>query len=243
MKFEFYEDFYYSYQVQGRGVLNSKDLLSLFEYENKDYDDLIGFALPNNRDIDCLDLGCGYGNFLYYLKSKGFKNTKGFDLDDNQIALAKSLKLNVEKKDVNDAFGNVANYGLISAFDLLEHLDKNKAVKLLLNIYNALNKNGLLILQCPCTDGFTGAHDMTNDLTHKWAATSNMLNQLLMATGFNKVIIIDLTMPPNPKRLGRKIILVLRKISRIIACVFMRLLGIKIPRVWSNSQIAVAWKF
>ncbi len=241
-KLEHYEQVYYSFQVEGRGVHNAQDLEQRFLAICKSYDELVGPLLPTDKSIKCLDLACGYGNFLYYLMKQGFPNAIGIDLDERQVALARLIQLDVRLQDVREAFDEHNNLGLVSAFDLIEHLDKNDAVSLLQQIHRSLEDGGVLVLQCPCTDGFTGAHDMTNDLTHRWSPSSNMLSQLLRSVGFSKVQIIDLSMPPFPQTFWRKAALGVRRAVRFMLGFFFKLAGINAPRVWSNSQIAVAWK-
>lgn len=131
---------------------------------------------------------------------------------------------------------------MVSAFDLIEHLDKNDAVRLLESAVIALRDDGMLIIQCPCADGFSGAHDLCNDLTHRWAPSSNMLRQLLMTVGFKRVQLIDMTLPPYPQGMQRKLMMTTRKVLRKLTVLWLRLIGVHPPRVWSNSVVAIAWK-
>lgn len=235
-----YEKFYYGFQVDGRGLRNKAQLMAEFDRRIPVYDSLLrGYLEDRGR---ALDLGCGYGNFLYYLKARGWSDIHGADLDVKQIELARSLDLDVELVDALSAVKGASDLKLISGFDLIEHLGKNEAVELILSSFAALKSGGMLIVQCPCADGFTGAHDLCNDLTHQWAPSSNALSQLLRAAGFQRVDIIDLSMPPFATGAKTKLILAARRIARSAVGPFLSLLGIKKPRVWSNSQIAVAFK-
>jgi SAM-dependent methyltransferase len=239
---EYYEQVCYSYQTVGRGVLTAPDLERTFERMALSYDETVGPFLPADRATPCLDLACGYGNWLYYLRKKGFTNMRGLDLDPKQVELAKALNLPAEIGDIRDALTGASTFGLISAFDLIEHLEKSTAVRMLQQIHASLLPGGVLILQCPCADGFTGAHDICNDMTHKWGASSNMLNGLLRAVGFGEVRIIDTSMAPFPQGAKRKFLRLIRKLVRAGLQITLRAGGVKPPAVWSNSQIAVAWK-
>jgi SAM-dependent methyltransferase len=239
---EYYEQVSYSYQTIARGLLNAQDLRTTFERMAAAYDETVGPLLPVDRSTPCLDLACGYGNWLYYLQKKGFTHTRGVDLDPKQVELARALGLPAEIDDIRGALTETSKFGLISAFDLVEHLEKSTAVRLLQQAHAALLPGGLLVLQCPCADGFTGSHDICNDLTHKWGASSNMLNGLLKAVGFGEVRIIDATLPPFPRGLKRRLLAVSRKAARKVLQLMMRAAGVKPPAIWSNSQIALAWK-
>lgn len=241
-QFEYYEKVYYSYQTKGRGILSKEELIDKFEQKYNRYEELLGEFLPRDREAQCIDLGCGYGNFLYFLNKKGYKKCLGFDNDISQIKLAESLDLNVKCTDALSELKNLKEIDLISALDFIEHINKNNAVYCLETCFQALSMNGILLLQCPCADGFTGAHDVFNDLTHRWGASSNMLSQLLYTVGFKEVRILDPSLPEFPTTLRRKLLFLTRKTVRHLLSFVFRLVGIKTPRIWANSQIAIAWK-
>jgi SAM-dependent methyltransferase len=239
---EYYEKVYYSRQVEGRGLTSPQDLKRAFDAMADHYNEVLLPLLPPSHDAACLDLACGYGNFLYYLRQRGYSQAQGVDLDPRQANLARSLHLHVEVLDAQTALARGQQFDLISTFDLIEHLDKNAAVRLLEAAHLALRPDGRLIVQCPCADGFTGCHDLCNDLTHKWAPTSNMLGQLLRTVGFRDVRIIDLSLPPFPNRMSRRIKYALRHFARKCFSIQLKILGIKPPSIWSNSVLAVAFR-
>ena len=234
-----YEEFYYGYQTKARGLESAPNLTAAFERMSNDYDQLFGPLMPKNGKA--LDVACGYGNMLYYFRRCGLEHI-GFDLDPNQISLANSLGLNAHCGSLQDELRNVGDVSIISAMDVIEHLGKDDAVQFLQNAHSILPVGGLLILKCPCADGFTGAHDIFNDLTHKWGATSNVLKQMLQAVGFSRLQIIDITLPPFPRGIRLKLKIRLRKIARACVSPFMGLLGIRKPTIWSESVVVLAWK-
>lgn len=237
---EYYERFYYEYQVEGRGIVDVDTATKVFHQRILSYDELLSGAMPAVGNA--LDLGCGYGNFLFYLRAKGWKNATGVDLDEKQVHLAMALGLSASVGNALEAVREARDLSLVAAFDLLEHLSKNDAVRLLLDAHSALKPGGALIIQCPCTDGFTGAHDWGNDLTHRWAPSSNALGQMLKAAGFNKVILVDTTLPRYPMTWRSSIKRAARTAARAVAKPFLKLLGVSIPQIWSNSQIAIAYR-
>jgi SAM-dependent methyltransferase len=240
--FEEYERVYYGYQTQGRGLLSAEQLGVAFEQQSQTYAELFGNLLPPDKSILCLDYGCGYGNFLYFLRQQGYHHCVGIDSDARQVELARSLTLEARVGNVLTEVESFTHVGLIAAFDLIEHLDKNSAVYFLKSALASLSSGGMMVIQCPCADGLNGSHDIYNDYTHKWGASSNMLSQLLYTVGFERVIVLDPSLPGFPNSIQRKIFLALRRSARKISGVFLRLLGVKIPPIWGSSQVALAWK-
>jgi SAM-dependent methyltransferase len=241
---EYYEQVYYSYQTKGRGLLDENSLRTSFERLALHYRDLFGPLLPEDKNISCLELGCGYGSFLYFLRKMGYSNVYGVDSDPDQIRLARLLDLNAGIGDALSEIGKASGLGLVAAIDLIEHLDKNTAVLILQEGYRALNYNGMIIIQCPCADGFTGSHDIFNDLTHRWGASSNTLRQLLCTIGFTRVEVVDPGLPMFRRtwrgRFGIWRIIIARK---LLVAFLQKIFGISCPHlVWSNSQIAIGWK-
>ena len=141
--------------------------------------------LPAQRDVLIVDLGCGSGRLLYFLKSIGFKNLKGVDISADQVAVAKQVISDVEKADALDWLENRSNeFDLIIALDLIEHFYKEEALIILERCYNALKSGGRLILQTPNADTPFGLYHRYNDITHEWAYNVNQLTRLLRRSGF-----------------------------------------------------------
>jgi SAM-dependent methyltransferase len=240
MGLEPYERFYYSYQTKGRGLTSPDALTAAFEQMARANDQIFGPLLPNSGTA--LDIACGYGNMLFYFERRGL-TASGFDLDQNQVALAQSIGLNARCGDLSTELKGIdLAIDVISAMDVIEHLHKNDAVELLRQVYSALSFKGILLLRCPCADGFTGAHDVFNAMTHRWGATSIVVRQILLAIGFERVELMDISLPRFPTRFRSKLRARTLKLTRRIAGLCLRLLGVMPPTIWSNSVVAVAWK-
>jgi SAM-dependent methyltransferase len=240
MELEPYEIFYYSYQTEGRGLKNPEDLRVAFKQFARANEEIFGPLLP--RSGVALDVACGYGNMLFYFEQHGL-TASGFDLDQNQVDLARSIGLDARRGDIaTELSRHEGDVDVISAMDVIEHLDKNVAVGFLGVVYKLLPKGGILVLRCPCADGFTGAHDVFNDMTHKWGATSIVIRQILLATGFERVELMDISLPRFPTSLHSRMRVYRVKIARRIAGTFLRILGMAPPSIWSASVVAIAWK-
>lgn len=73
-----------------------------------------------NKNSKVLDLGCGFGYFLSYLKSKKI-NCKGIEPQENIASFCrKVLKIDVISNKIEEEKNN--QFSLITLFDVLEHL-------------------------------------------------------------------------------------------------------------------------
>jgi 2-polyprenyl-3-methyl-5-hydroxy-6-metoxy-1,4-benzoquinol methylase len=236
-----HKDKYYGYQTSARGLLDGHSLEKHFKKLEKWYWARLKNHLPSDMNSKCLDVPCGYGNFLYFLRSKGYKNIYGYDLDASQIKLAHLLELPAETKDIFAVLADSQDsYDLISSIDFIEHISKDDALKFLELCKSKLNENGILILRTPCADGPFGSHDANNDITHEWSMTSNVLKGILEMSGFSRVKILDER--PQPTSFIETIRWLIFFPSRLIANLLCIGLGMRPPRVWSRSMIAVAYK-
>lgn len=192
MKKDYRINYYDSYNSTFNSQISqvdSKVLSSLFNH----YDLKIFPYLKNfNYDSNILELGCGPGYLLDYLKLKGFTNSFGIDISSEQIEIAKLKGHNVKLDDVFDFLRNSAEkYDLIFAFDLIEHFTKDELLELTSLIYNHLNKDGLFIIRTPNGQGLFSGQIIYGDLTHQTIFTPNSLTQLFSNIGFSNLNFIE----------------------------------------------------
>jgi 2-polyprenyl-3-methyl-5-hydroxy-6-metoxy-1,4-benzoquinol methylase len=142
--------------------------------------------LPAERGARFLDLGCGYGSFLWYLRGEGYQNACGVDVSAEQVEAARRLGLdNVFLGDAGEFLeAHPAAFDCVTAFDLLEHLTKDEVLAILDAIRHALKPGGLLLLRAPNADGPFGGKIRYSDFTHEQAFTPSSIRQILAATGF-----------------------------------------------------------
>jgi len=236
-----YEKEYYAFQTQARGLLSEGALRQRFEKLRRWYRLRLGDFLPADRNAPCLDLPCGYGNFLYFLDSEGYSNVAGYDTDPAQIGLARLLGLPASQGDAFEILSNSPDtYALISSLDFVEHLPKDKALQFLDMCYDSLMPGGCLVLRTPSANGPFGSHDIHNDLTHEWGATSSLLNALLQMKGFEKIAVLDER--PQPSSIVDTLRWLCYFPTKHLANLFTMMLGLSAPDVWSTSMVAVAYK-
>jgi cyclopropane fatty-acyl-phospholipid synthase-like methyltransferase len=142
--------------------------------------------IPMDREVPILDLGCGWGGFLSYLKSEGYTDLSGVDNSAQQVEIAHRLGL--LKVEVGDAFEVLKrhknHYACISAFNLLEHLSKENVLPFLTAALEALQPGGVLLLEIPNANSLFGSRTRYWDFTHESSFTPTSLLQILTVTGF-----------------------------------------------------------
>ena len=145
------------------------------------------------RNAPLLDLGCGQGFMLRYLKSAGFTNLTGIDISEEQVERAKASGFNAIHA---DAFSflreNENQFEIIVAIDMLEHFKKEELYELLILIYRALKPGGIFVLQTPNGEGLMPGYVIYGDLTHFTILSPLSLKHILTVTGFENVFIKEL---------------------------------------------------
>ncbi len=141
---------------------------------------------PKEKDIQILEIGCGYGRYLVALSKLGYQNNFGIDISEEQIAFAKNqLNLkNVERADALDFLTTHQDkYDVILLLDVIEHLDLDYAISLLKKIYHSLSENGRVIIQVP--NAITPlSPNYYGDVTHLKLYSPRTMAQLLKTSGF-----------------------------------------------------------
>src|SRR5258708_2101939 len=122
-----------------------------------------------DRDAPCLDLGCGNGNVLHALGALGFRTREGIDISEEQVVLAQQVSTSVVCGDILAHMRGAKqnHYGLITLFDVIEHLSKPEILALLSNIAKALRPGGVLIAHCPNGNSPFVLRVFAADLTHE----------------------------------------------------------------------------
>jgi 2-polyprenyl-3-methyl-5-hydroxy-6-metoxy-1,4-benzoquinol methylase len=145
--------------------------------------------LPKKKDAAILDVACGGGKLLYFLKSLGYTNLEGVDVSPEQVALTRQIIENVVEGDALDFLkSRTASYDLIIGLDIIEHFKKDEVLQFLDGCYNALRLPGRLVLQTTNSESPWGSHYRYDDFTHEVSFSPKSLERLLALTGFSHVV-------------------------------------------------------
>lgn len=236
-----YEKKFYDYQTRARGLLTKDSLRERFCRSAGWYARRLRKFLPVELRAACVDLPCGYGNFLFFLRSLGYENITGYDADKEQVRLARLLDLPAHEGNAFEVMDGKKNeFDVISSLDFLEHIEKDEAIRFVESCLQALKPGGLLLIRTCCADGIMGAHDVFNDITHKWGMTCSVLQHLLEMTGFTKVEILDER--PQAYNFVNSVRAAVFPVARCIMSGLLFCLGLMPPRIWSSSMWGVGYK-
>ncbi|MGY4706904.1 class I SAM-dependent methyltransferase [Candidatus Bipolaricaulota sp. J31] len=146
----------------------------------------LGRFLPPDKRARILDIGCGYGSFLYFLQKEGYVNTVGIDISPEQVEIADKLGVKGIIQGDFMAFlkEHPDEFDLITALDVIEHFHKSEILSILRAIHQALKPGGIFVMRSPNADGpFAGRHRY-GDFTHEVAFTKSSVEQILSVVGF-----------------------------------------------------------
>lgn len=143
--------------------------------------------LPDDRSDPILDIACGEGSLLCYLREMGYTNLAGCDLSPENVAICHRLGLGfVREFDAMRiaAMPGIGRYGTIFAMDILEHLPKQRAAAFLEQVRSLLLPAGRLILETPNMGNLLACHHLHYCLSHEWGLTEKTAVDLMMLAGF-----------------------------------------------------------
>lgn len=144
--------------------------------------------LPKRSDARIVELGCGNGCMLYFLKALGYTNISGVDLSEDQVALARQVIANVVHANALDWMDRTQQqFDLVVSLDLIEHLSREEVLRFLDSCFRIMSPNGRLILQTPNADSPFGMQVRYGDITHEWAFNVNQLTRLMKRAGFSDI--------------------------------------------------------
>ena len=179
-----------------------------------------------------LEVGCGTGLFLDYLREKGVAEFLGIDRDEALKAyVPAAVAENFRAMDVwafLDAGAEGRTFDRIALFDVLEHFPPPDGGRLLQRLAAVLRPGGRVVVKVPNVASPWGASYQYGDLTHAAAYTPDSLRQLAVAAGYGVTAV-------HPQDEGSP---VRRMTDRLLHGVLSRLL-LAPPEIWSANFLAV----
>lgn len=142
--------------------------------------------LPRDREAAILDLGCGNGSVLHVLGTRGFTRLSGVDVSSEQVEIARQVCPAVAQSEAVDYLERrPAEFDLLLALDLIEHLGKDDVLPFLDACRRALRPGGRLILRTPNADSPFDSTIRYGDFTHEVCFNPHSLGWLLELCGFD----------------------------------------------------------
>lgn len=134
----------------------TREIIDTYEYRKNTFAPerlqyiLEKMAGVTQKNMHLLDVGCGPGYFISYLKDKGIIY-KGLELANFLVTMCKESGLNVEKADLVNEPNNV--YNVVTLFDVLEHI--GNPVQFFTIINEKLKSGGYILAYTPNIHSFS----------------------------------------------------------------------------------------
>lgn len=146
---------------------------------------------PSNRRA--LDVGCGIGIMVRYLRFLGF-DAEGVEISEDGVEYARrELGLeNVRRGTVQEAGYPAASFSLVTLVHVVEHLDD--PVPVLREVFRILEPGGLVYVELPCSERDPSDYYIDD---HFWFYSPDSLRRLLSCVGFRDVRVGEGTFEPS----------------------------------------------
>ena len=136
---------------------------------------------------DVLDVGCGRGEFLDLLQSRGI-TARGLDLNHEMVEVCRARGLAVEEADVVSYLERLPDQSLggLFAAQVVEHLQPPYLLRFLELAYHKLRPGAPIVLETLNPACWTAFFDsFIRDITHVWPLHPETLRYLVLASGFS----------------------------------------------------------
>ena len=145
---------------------------------------LLAPALAEKKNQRLLDLGCGTGYSLVWLRDRfKFAEAHGVDLSPHAAAFWRARGLDTVALATADKlpFGNNW-FDLVTCFDVIYQLNDERASAAVSEMHRVLKPGGLLFIREPAYQWMRGGHDVAVGTHRRYTVTD--LRRLLRAHGF-----------------------------------------------------------
>ena len=182
------DKFYKSFEDKFRGHRSEikKRLLA--------YEPFLQILKQNYENPAAADLGCGRGEWLEILKQNGFA-ARGCDVSEEMIKECEKNALEAKKQGAIEFLSELedSSLALVSAFQLVEHLEFSELCELIKQARRVLKDGGILILETPNPENLRVATlNFYLDVTHVKPIPPMLLEYLCEFEGFSNTFMMRL---------------------------------------------------
>ena len=189
--------------------------------------------LPSRKDAFIVDVPCGEGNILFYLKQLGYRRVTGYEIDPDRVKLANELQLDAIQANALEIVRTLHSVDTFFCIDFIEHISKDAAISFLLQVGRSLSPQGRLILRTPVTDSPRETLHLHNDFTHKWAVNSEVWHTIATATGFRLIATVDER--PVADTLVHACMRGAFEVTKLFYTAKCRMMSLPVPGAWTPS--------
>jgi 2-polyprenyl-3-methyl-5-hydroxy-6-metoxy-1,4-benzoquinol methylase len=161
-----------------------------YEKSSTGYSEWYHDCLPSDREARILDIGCGDGKFLFFLKRNGYVGSEGLELSACLADIAGKrvgCPVHVVDDTVDFLSRHRGRYDTVTMNDVLEHIPKEDIIHFLSVAREALVPGGNLVVNVPQVSGFTSLYCRYVDFTHQIIFSEMSLRQVLLLAGFEHI--------------------------------------------------------
>lgn len=186
-----YRDRIYRYYVNARQQSITPNSVEELEGRRHLLESIIRDFFPKDRHAKIVDLGCGHGAFVYFIRKAGYMNVTGIDRSPEQVEAAKQLNIEgIREGDLLEELSSLPNESqdVVIAFDVIEHFTKEELLFFIDQVYRVLKRNGIWVIHAPNGESPFVSRIYHGDFTHETAFTRTSISQILLASDFAQVI-------------------------------------------------------
>jgi cyclopropane fatty-acyl-phospholipid synthase-like methyltransferase len=225
VEFEKPEDFYSVYdqhRTYVRAEVRPKHI--------RNFDDQFWKPADVTADMSVLELGCGTGLFLAYLKAKGIDDFQGVDADAKvRDFMPEDIAGRVIIGDIWQTIAELERkFDRIVLFDVFEHFSNAEGVRLLGLLRQILKPGGRVVMRVPNAASPWGLQYQFNDLTHKAMYGPGSLSHAALAAGYETIARLSVRRGSPLRRFA----------ERTLESLLNRLLT-EPPPLWGANMVAV----
>ena len=182
------DKFYKSFEDKFRGHRSEikKRLLA--------YEPFLQILKQNYDNPAAADLGCGRGEWLEILKQNGF-TARGCDVSEEMLKECEKNALEAKNQGAIEFLSELedSSLALVSAFQLVEHLEFSELCELIKQARRVLKDGGILLLETPNPENLRVATlNFYLDVTHVKPIPPMLLEYLCEFEGFNNTFMMRL---------------------------------------------------
>ncbi|QKZ14598.1 class I SAM-dependent DNA methyltransferase [Spirosoma sp. KUDC1026] len=135
----------------------------------------------DRRDMSILDVGCGTGGLMAFLRDRGYTNLRGIDGSTDAVAACRERGLTVSLVDLNELAETGEKYDAVVCNDVFCYFLGDRLPALMRKLATRLLPAGILISNNNAFEVFKGQHDLAVGIARRFTRAD--FERLLPGTG------------------------------------------------------------
>jgi len=122
----------------------------------------------DRRDVAILDVGCGTGGLMAFLRARGYTNLRGMDGSTDAVVACRERGLTVSLVDLNELSETGDQYDAVVCNDVFCYFPGDQLSALMRKLANRLRATGILISNNNAFNVFRGQHDLAVGIVRRF---------------------------------------------------------------------------